>query len=117
MIFKNATVLNADFRFVRTDLTVENGVIAAVGQTDAPGRDLGGDYVVPGLVDIHTHGAMGSDHLDGTPQATAAIRSFMGRGRFSARPIAARSTRSISATPIRRSCCSCRRRPAGASVY
>lgn len=77
MIFKNATVLNADFRFVRTDLTVENGVIAAVGKTDAPGRDLGGDYVIPGLVDIHTHGAMGSDHLDGTPQATAAIRSFM----------------------------------------
>ena len=77
MILKNATVLDADFHFVRTDLTVEDGVIAAVGATDAPGRDLGGDYVIPGLVDIHTHGAKGHDHLDGTPEATAEIRRFM----------------------------------------
>ncbi len=30
--------------------------------------DAGGGYVIPGLVDIHTHGALGEDFSDGSPE-------------------------------------------------
>lgn len=43
---------------------VEDGVIAGVepGRTAAPGdADLGGAYLVPGFLDLHTHGAAGYD--------------------------------------------------------
>ena len=35
--------------------------------------DAGGRMAVPGFIDIHTHGAMGFDVMDGTDQAIAAI--------------------------------------------
>ncbi|MBQ4153373.1 MAG: N-acetylglucosamine-6-phosphate deacetylase [Oscillospiraceae bacterium] len=77
MVLKNGTVLTEDFQFVRTDLVIEDGIIVSVGETDAPGRDLNGSYVLPGLVDIHTHGCVGGDHLDGNPEITAAMRAYM----------------------------------------
>lgn len=73
MVLKNGTVLTEDFTFVRTDVVIEDGVIVAVGPTDAPGQDLNGAYVVPGLVDIHTHGSGGYDHLDGIPEGSDTI--------------------------------------------
>lgn len=43
-------------RLVRGWVAVEGGVIAAVGEGRAPGRglDLRGDYLIPGLVELHT---------------------------------------------------------------
>lgn len=38
--------------------------------------DLEGCYLMPGLVDIHTHGAMGSDVMDSTPEDLRNIASF-----------------------------------------
>ena len=35
--------------------------------------DVEGNYIVPGLIDIHTHGAGGHSFLDGTDEAFAAI--------------------------------------------
>ena len=72
-ILKNANVLLPDLTFVTTDVTLEDGKIASVGKTDAPGTDLSGRYLIPGFVDIHTHGCNGGDHLDGEFEATAAI--------------------------------------------
>ena len=72
-VLKNANVLLPDLTFVTTDVTLENGKIASVGATDAPGTDLSGRYLIPGFVDIHTHGCNGGDHLDGEFEATAAI--------------------------------------------
>ena len=77
MILKNGKVLTGDFTFRQTDIVIEDGVILSVGHTDAPGQELNGAYVVPGLVDIHTHGFGGFDYLDGTPEATATIRRTM----------------------------------------
>ena len=65
MLIKNARVfigksfINADVLFDKT--------ILAVG--DLPGEadiDAAGAYLVPGFVDIHTHGAMGEDFSDET---------------------------------------------------
>lgn len=60
MILKNALVFT-DGRFRPCDLSVENGIIAALGEELGPGEDCTGLRVLPGLVDIHTHGCAGYD--------------------------------------------------------
>ena len=42
-----------------TDITVEGGLIAAIGKTDAEGVDFGGNRIFPGLIDTHAHGCLG----------------------------------------------------------
>ena len=62
LILKNATVGG-----VLTDITIdrESGRIRSVGRTDAVGRDLQGATVIAGFVDIHAHGFIGHDVMDG----------------------------------------------------
>lgn len=48
------------------DIEVQNGKITAVGQLEGEGLDLKGCKVYPGLIDIHTHGCIGYDTMDGT---------------------------------------------------
>ena len=68
-IYKNATVLTENFEFKKTDIETVNDVIRNVGcvsQVDAEIIDCNGKYIVPGLVDIHTHGCVGYDSADCT---------------------------------------------------
>lgn len=77
-VFNNANVLCGDFQFRLTDLVIEDGMILSVGTSTEPGgEDLGGAYVIPGLVDIHTHGCNGGDHLDGNAEKTRDICAHM----------------------------------------
>ncbi len=48
-----------------TDIAVENGKIASIGKCDGDGIDLGGNKIYPGLIDIHNHGCIGFDTMDG----------------------------------------------------
>ena len=63
-LIKNANVYH-NRRFERTELLLEDGKISRVG--DCAGAvfdeavDAGGLRVVPGFIDIHTHGALGVD--------------------------------------------------------
>ena len=46
-------------------LVLENGKIASISDTPmADGVDIGGKRVIPGLVDVHTHGMLGHDTMD-----------------------------------------------------
>ena len=65
MIFKNARVFLKN-RFEICDVAVENGVISAIGPDLGPGKDCTGLTLLPGLVDIHSHGCAGFDfdHAD-----------------------------------------------------
>lgn len=65
MVFKNALVLTDDFTFTKTDIEVSDGIFTAIGD-NLPGEycDLSGKYLIPGLVDIHTHAALGTDTMD-----------------------------------------------------
>ncbi|MEL7447642.1 MAG: dihydropyrimidinase [Pseudomonadota bacterium] len=59
VLIKGGTVVNADRTF-RADVLCEGGLIAAVGENlDAPGGadvvDAGGQFVMPGGIDPHTH--------------------------------------------------------------
>lgn len=59
-VLSNARLVLADREFERGWLAVSDGVIAELGEGDAPerGADLGGDTLIPGLVELHT------DHLE-----------------------------------------------------
>lgn len=51
---------------------------AAADCPRAPRRlDVGGAYVSPGFINIHAHGAAGSDVMDGSDEALSAIGGFM----------------------------------------
>ena len=65
MLFTNANLF-LDGCFQRGAFRVENGRFAEI-LTDAAGDgiDLHGQYVIPGLVDIHSHGNSGADFSDG----------------------------------------------------
>ncbi len=60
MIYKNA---NVNGRLV--DIQTENGTIVAVGKLSGEGVDVKGYKVYPGLFDIHSHGCVGCDTMDG----------------------------------------------------
>lgn len=73
MVIDNAKLF-LDGKFVSGSLTVENGMIAAVGPAGVPADvDAGGKYLVPGFLDVHTHGAMGEDFSDGRPGGLPAM--------------------------------------------
>lgn len=61
-----------------------DGVITAVGEGEYKGdaglvTDAGGEWVSPGFIDIHTHGAGGYDFMDCT------IEAYLGSAEMSAR--------------------------------
>ena len=59
MILRNACVGGKT-----VDLILENGRIAAVTHNEKGGVDLQGRRVIPGLIDVHTHGCGGMEVMD-----------------------------------------------------
>lgn len=59
-VYKNAYVNHK-----LQDIAVKDGKIIKLGNIDVDGEDLGGNKVYPGLIDIHIHGCMGFDTMDG----------------------------------------------------
>lgn len=66
MNFKNAWIYTENFRFEQGAFSVENGKFTNVlGQAAEDAVDLQGACVIPGLIDVHTHGNSGADFSDG----------------------------------------------------
>lgn len=79
MIIKNAFVFTLGQGFVRKDTVIEDGIFAPGVRQPLPGEqviDAAGDYLIPGLVDVHFHGCAGHDFSDGTPEALDAIGAY-----------------------------------------
>lgn len=66
MIIRNGNVFQEDGSYRKMDLYVENGRIMSDGTevSDKEEVDASGLKVLPGLVDIHSHGAVGHDFSD-----------------------------------------------------
>ena len=47
------------------DVEIENGRFSYIGKTDKDGIDFGKNKIYPGLIDIHIHGCIGFDTMDG----------------------------------------------------
>ena len=73
MLIKNGKILigksfvDADIQFDRT--------ITAIGRLEGA-ADMEGGYVIPGLVDVHTHGAVGEDFSDGKPAGLQPLADY-----------------------------------------
>ena len=68
----------------RGNVEWDGGVLTALGEGDYKGdaglvTDAGGDWVSPGFIDIHTHGAGGHDFMDCT------VEAYLGAAEMSAR--------------------------------
>ncbi len=66
------------FECVENVLTVENGRITAIGEErEGEILDFGENMVLPGFIDVHTHGAMGKDTMDATDEAMQVMKKHM----------------------------------------
>lgn len=78
MIIKNGVVFQEDKTFVKKDLYIEKGRIAASEDqvTEREVIDAEGLFVLPGLIDIHSHGAAGHDFSDGDTEGLKEILAY-----------------------------------------
>ena len=80
MFYKNARIYCSDFRFHTGAFEVtDDGRFGAVLPDCVPedAIDLGGATVIPGLVDVHIHGAMGADFSDGDLDGITAMAKYL----------------------------------------
>jgi N-acetylglucosamine-6-phosphate deacetylase len=84
MIFTNARLIFPDGVRDRLELAVEEGKISAIReQTQARGEeivDLSGNYLSPGFIDLHVHGALGRDAMEASAEAFRAVCDFHASG-------------------------------------
>ena len=78
MIIRNAKVFTGGCRFEERDLLIRDGriVFGAVPMDGEEVLDARGSYALPGLVDIHFHGAVGHDFCDADEAGLQAIADF-----------------------------------------
>ncbi len=64
MLLKGANIFTKDCKFTKADILIEDGVIKEIGNICGEGEDFSGKYIIPGLIDIHTHGAVKTETMD-----------------------------------------------------
>ncbi|MBP5295150.1 MAG: hypothetical protein J6Y95_05455, partial [Lachnospiraceae bacterium] len=73
-LFLNNSFVPGGIEFGRT-------ITAAGQEVNGPGDlDAEGCFLIPGLVDIHTHGAVGADTSDGDPEGLLRMARFYAAG-------------------------------------
>ena len=78
MFYKNARIFCPDFLFRTGAFEVKDGKFGAVLPENVPSDavDLQGDTVIPGLVEIHSHGNSGADFSDGDYEGLKKMAAF-----------------------------------------
>lgn len=78
MFYKHANIYGEDFQFHTGAFEVRDRLFAQVLPADVPedAIDLKGALVIPGLIDIHTHGNSGADFSDGNYDGLKTMARF-----------------------------------------
>ena len=81
MIFSNAKLIFPDGIRDGLEVVVEDGKIADIRKRSAADPvDLAGNYLAPGFIDLHIHGAVGRDTMEATPESFRAICDYHATG-------------------------------------
>ena len=78
MIIRGGSVYQEDKCFAERDLYIENGIIVESREQVYDNRVINAEglLVIPGLIDIHSHGAVGHDFSDGNPEGLRKILAY-----------------------------------------
>ena len=78
MFYKNARIFTGDFRFHHGAFEVTDGLFGEVLPETIPedAIDLKGATVIPGLVEVHSHGNSGADFSDGNYEGLKKMAKF-----------------------------------------
>lgn len=78
MIIKNGNVLNDNFEFMKSDVSVNGSKIDKIGESIDGDNvlDATNCYVVPGFVDTHMHGALANTFIDYTDDTAKIISEY-----------------------------------------
>ena len=78
MFYTNARIFTSDFQFHTGAFEVKDGVFGEILPENVPADaiDLGGATVIPGLIEVHSHGAMGYDFSDGSYEGLVEIAKY-----------------------------------------
>ncbi len=78
MFYKNARIFTSDFQFHTGAFEVKDGLFGEVLPETVPADaiDLGGATVIPGLVEVHSHGNSGADFSDGDYEGLKKMAKF-----------------------------------------
>lgn len=82
MLIKNCTLLNDKFVFEKGDIRIKDALIVEIAPElqaidNEEVIDAGWKRVIPGLIDIHTHGSCGFDTCDNNYEGLKAITKYM----------------------------------------
>lgn len=78
MIIKNGRVFDENGRFTEKEVYIKDGRIVTAREevTDGVVVDASGLKVIPGLVDVHSHGAFGHDFSDGDAEGLRCVLRY-----------------------------------------
>ena len=78
MFYKNARIFTSDNQFRMGAFEVKDGLFGEVLPESVPADavDLGGATVIPGLVEVHSHGNSGADFSDGDYEGLKAMAKY-----------------------------------------
>ena len=78
MFYKNARIFTSDFQFHMGAFEVKDGLFGEVLPETVPADaiDLQGATVIPGLVEVHSHGNSGADFSDGDYEGLKAMAKY-----------------------------------------
>ena len=81
MLFKNALIFDSVRGFFPGGFQVESGCFSRIyqGKISGDGLDLGGMRVIPGLIDLHSHGNSGADFSDGDYEGLVKMAGYLAR--------------------------------------